>query len=354
MRSPLVRGHLVPLSRQLAAGLEAAIRDGHLCPGTRLPSTRDLARRLDVDRGTVNAAYARLRRHGWVEGKPRGRLAVTEGAFDRPLHVGCAGVPVTHAGDLAADCVAALLGRAVATGARRHEVLAALTRVVSDLDGFAEFEAVEGATDLRPEPPRLSLLEPRPGLRRALKAELERRLGVPVVAARAISATVPGGPVLVRPRVLARLGSARFGRRATSRPVGLELVALPLAGGTRERGLVRRSVRGGVVAFLSASRTVRDFARELAAREFDRGVSFAAPDPRDTADVVRAVGVARLVLFDEASRDAVPPTTASTAAIRLIGSGLVTALRRYLGLDPPPRKTAVSSSSDPRAARRGT
>ncbi|WP_425154020.1 GntR family transcriptional regulator [Candidatus Palauibacter sp.] len=64
---PLARDHYIPLRRQLAADLEAGIRDGQVRPGAHLPSSRDLARLLSVDRGTVGAALARLRRRNLIE-----------------------------------------------------------------------------------------------------------------------------------------------------------------------------------------------------------------------------------------------------------------------------------------------
>ena len=374
----LARGHAVSLGSQLAAGLEAAIRDGHLPPGARLPSTRDLARRLGVHRSTVNAAYARLRRRGCVQGRERGRLAVTDGPAwpagrgSTPFHAAVmplggrepatADAPASRrdatetrpgrhepespalASALVSACVSAALRRAVTAGVPRREVVSALARTVADLGAPAPSDrtaplddrprAREAPVGDRRPPARLVLFEPRPGLRLALAAELERRLRVGVVAVRSLPEAGRRGPVLVRPEVLARLDEDR-GRRG---PVGsgLELLPLPLAGGTRERGLVRRSVRGGVVALVSVSASVRRYAGELAAREFERGVSFTAVDPRDRAAVIRAVGIARLVLYDDASRDALPGTSVPSAAVRLVPPGPIAALRGYLGVDPDP------------------
>lgn len=56
----LDRGARVPLAGQIHAALAAAIRDGRLAGGARLPSWRDLAAQLGVSRGTVRAAYERL------------------------------------------------------------------------------------------------------------------------------------------------------------------------------------------------------------------------------------------------------------------------------------------------------
>lgn len=54
------------LATQIAAGFRAAIRSGRLAPGTRLPSSRDLSRDLDVSRGVVVAAYEQLVAEGFL------------------------------------------------------------------------------------------------------------------------------------------------------------------------------------------------------------------------------------------------------------------------------------------------
>ncbi|GAA2075220.1 PLP-dependent aminotransferase family protein [Actinomadura alba] len=54
------------MSGQVASGLRAGIRAGRLPAGTRLPSTRDLARDLGVSRGVVVSAYEQLLAEGFV------------------------------------------------------------------------------------------------------------------------------------------------------------------------------------------------------------------------------------------------------------------------------------------------
>src|SRR6185437_908829 len=45
------------------------VRSGRLAPGTRLPSTRDLAAQLGLSRGTVTQAYEQLEVEGWLTGR---------------------------------------------------------------------------------------------------------------------------------------------------------------------------------------------------------------------------------------------------------------------------------------------
>ncbi|MDX1396095.1 MAG: GntR family transcriptional regulator [Gemmatimonadota bacterium] len=309
--SGLARDHHVPLRRQLAAGLEAAIRDGHIGPGSPLPSTRDMATRLGVHRSTVGAAYARLRRRGCLVGGVGSRARATP--RPRPLvHPSSIPDPVD---ELARCGVGLVLERAFRHGVERDAAIAALATATS--------RAAEN-DDGRPS--RALLFEPRPGLRLVLETELARRLGVPVA-----SIGRPPGPHACT--LLVRADLEDRARRLF--PAAIDIVPLHIAGGTRERGLIRRTARGGLVTLVSASQSVRRYARDLASREFGRGISFAAFDPDDSAGIVRAASVSRLVLFDEPSRSSIPPVRAPTAPIRLLPETQMLAIRRYLGAPGP-------------------
>lgn len=64
------------------AGLEHALRDairaGRLLPGTRLPSTRDLAAELGLARNTVSAAYEQLTAEGFLSARQGSGTVVSE------------------------------------------------------------------------------------------------------------------------------------------------------------------------------------------------------------------------------------------------------------------------------------
>jgi GntR family transcriptional regulator/MocR family aminotransferase len=68
------------LGRQIEDQLRNAIRDLALRPGSRLPSTRDLARELGVSRPIVVDAYAQLAGEGYLELRPGARPRVTGSA----------------------------------------------------------------------------------------------------------------------------------------------------------------------------------------------------------------------------------------------------------------------------------
>jgi len=62
----LSRDSSIPIREQLSAQLILGILSRRIAPGDRLPSVRDLARRLKVHSNTVSAAYRDLAARGWV------------------------------------------------------------------------------------------------------------------------------------------------------------------------------------------------------------------------------------------------------------------------------------------------
>jgi len=60
LRLKLDRSARTPLAEQIHRGIRAAIENGVLAPGARLPSWQDLAAQLGVARGTVRSAYEKL------------------------------------------------------------------------------------------------------------------------------------------------------------------------------------------------------------------------------------------------------------------------------------------------------
>jgi DNA-binding transcriptional MocR family regulator len=62
---------------EIAASIESAVRGARLAPGSRLPTVRELARRLRVSPTTVAAAFQRLRLRGLVTGQGRRGTRVT-------------------------------------------------------------------------------------------------------------------------------------------------------------------------------------------------------------------------------------------------------------------------------------
>jgi GntR family transcriptional regulator/MocR family aminotransferase len=77
-----------PLWLQLSIGVRVAIANGRLGPGGRLPSTRELARQLNVSRTTVMAAYDDLAARGLLTGR------TGAGSFVARTAVSCAPVQI--------------------------------------------------------------------------------------------------------------------------------------------------------------------------------------------------------------------------------------------------------------------
>ncbi len=82
----LSREHTVSIREQLSAQLLLGIVSGRLAPGERLPSVRDLARRLGVHANTVSAAYRDLATRGWVKERRGSGVYVRETARRRSEH----------------------------------------------------------------------------------------------------------------------------------------------------------------------------------------------------------------------------------------------------------------------------
>jgi GntR family transcriptional regulator / MocR family aminotransferase len=74
------RDSAAPMAAQIAAQLRAAMTEGRLAGGERLPASRALAAELGVSRTVVNGAYAQLFAEGWIEGRHGSGTYVADGA----------------------------------------------------------------------------------------------------------------------------------------------------------------------------------------------------------------------------------------------------------------------------------
>jgi GntR family transcriptional regulator/MocR family aminotransferase len=78
----------LPLYRWLYEQLRAAILDGRLGPGSRLPATRDLASSYKLSRPTIVTAFEQLKSEGYVEGRTGSGTYVSKVLPDQFLQVG--------------------------------------------------------------------------------------------------------------------------------------------------------------------------------------------------------------------------------------------------------------------------
>jgi len=81
----LDRAKRVSLQTQLALHFKQLVHDGMLRPGKTVPSSRELARDLQVSRNTVLQAYDRLMGEGYLQSSPRRGLYVSESLKESQL-----------------------------------------------------------------------------------------------------------------------------------------------------------------------------------------------------------------------------------------------------------------------------
>ena len=68
----------MPVYQQIANGLINIIREGMIKPGTRIPSSREMAGVLQVHRKTIVAAYEELSAQDWITAIPRKEITVSK------------------------------------------------------------------------------------------------------------------------------------------------------------------------------------------------------------------------------------------------------------------------------------
>ncbi|HZQ23794.1 MAG TPA: PLP-dependent aminotransferase family protein [Terriglobales bacterium] len=78
--------HGTSLYRWLYEALRAAILEGRLRPGARLPATRDLAHAYRLSRSTIVTAFEQLKSEGYVEGKTGSGTYVSKVLPEQLLH----------------------------------------------------------------------------------------------------------------------------------------------------------------------------------------------------------------------------------------------------------------------------
>jgi GntR family transcriptional regulator/MocR family aminotransferase len=195
---PRVRG-------ALERTLRDALRSGRLAPGTRLPSSRALARDLGLARNTVAAAYAQLVAEGWLEGR--------QGAGTRvALHPAFAPPAPSTPPPARAPRFDLRPGRPDLTSFPREAWLAAARRALRE----APFDAL-GYGDPR------GLIE----LRRALAEYLARARGVAASPERIVVCTgLVQGLSLVRGALNTAWAAEEYGHAAHRR--GLAATSVPV------------------------------------------------------------------------------------------------------------------------------
>jgi GntR family transcriptional regulator/MocR family aminotransferase len=241
--------------RRSRAGLEGAlreaVRDGRLAPGTRLPSSRVLARDLGLARNTVADAYGQLVAEGWLTARQGSGTSVAP----RPAGAGPAGTRPPRSPAARAATLRQGPGPGPAAGARGAPDTTSGELIPSSLGVRLPYVLWPGSPDLSSFPraawaaaarralaaapnEAFGYTDPRgrPELRTALAGYLARVRGVRTSPELLVVCTGYVQAVGLLARALRGLGARRIAveevglpdTRAQLRAAGLEPVPLPL------------------------------------------------------------------------------------------------------------------------------
>ncbi len=143
----------IPIAEQLSTQIILAIASNEIKPGDKLPSIRDLARRLKIHPNTASAVYRKLNRRGWLEIRSGSGVYARELKGNQPLE-GC--LELDH-------------------------MISAFLRLARE-KGFSLDEIKTRARlwlELQP-PDHLLLIDPDPLFREILKAEIQESCRFPI------------------------------------------------------------------------------------------------------------------------------------------------------------------------------
>ena len=221
----------VPVRDQIVTQLELRILDGTLAPGSKLPSVRALARRLEVHPNTVSAVYQDLQKAGHV------RLRRGAGVFVRP------GGPQTlpDAGGLD-EIIRLALHAAFRKGFTNDDVLKAVERWLA-----------------ASPPDRIVVVDPVPEMAELVAREVQEALGRPVSSCslqevERAPRTLVGARVLALPYHLEAI--SRLAPEAVLEVLNVEVRA-------RDRAAILALPAGAVVLFVTHSPSLIPFASVL-------------------------------------------------------------------------------------------
>jgi len=70
-KSPLFKNSDRPLYQQIEKLIISWVEDGKLSPGGKLPSVREMSKKLNVSISTIIQSYSMLEAHGVIEARPQ-------------------------------------------------------------------------------------------------------------------------------------------------------------------------------------------------------------------------------------------------------------------------------------------
>jgi GntR family transcriptional regulator len=294
------RDSQVPIHDQLVQQIALQIAAGVLRPGERLPSIRDLARRLDVHPNTVSAVYKALEGYGVVN--------VRQGSGVRVLE------PESRDGEAPGLTTAAarFVGDARAAGHADGEIARAFERA------------------LRPDPiDRLIVADPHPDFHPLYLHELGDRLGLPVACHTLEQLATMSTEALAG----AAIATSMYHLAATRDALGDERRVLVFQVGTGEEVLsqCRGLPSGQTVALVSVSPTLLDMARELVGSLRGDELLILEATPAEPDQLRSVLKLADIVACDGPSTAAVRALTAKpVVTMELLPAASMRALEAQL------------------------
>ncbi|WP_051468124.1 PLP-dependent aminotransferase family protein [Actinomadura oligospora] len=226
-------GHL---AAQLAAGCRDAIRTGRLVAGTRLPSSRDLARDLGISRGVVVTAYEQLIAEGFLVARRGDGTRVAPNA--RPVSVSAPtpAEPTSHPRRMGGP------GQAVGRNGRPTGGLRGRAEVPGQAQSGREGSAgpdgrawADGWGGVGPRRVRFDLTPGRPDLSAFPRSRwlAAYRAALQAVPHQALTYPDPGGVAELRAELAAYLGRVRAAHADAGQVVIMNGVALGLSSAVR-------------------------------------------------------------------------------------------------------------------------
>ncbi len=221
------RDSTIPVREQLSAQLRFGILTGRLAPGEKLPSVRDLARRLKVHSNTVSAAFQEMAASGWVTAKSG------SGVFVRDIKRGASG-----------DSIQSFVGALMEEALSRGFTIEALRD---------EFEKVAREAQRATEPRGLLVVHADAEFARILATEIEEAVECAVRWGTAQTADLDGSLVLTTASGAAAVEHLRPERRML---IPLKTIEQVMAG-------VRQPQAPFLIAIVSRSESILKWAALL-------------------------------------------------------------------------------------------
>lgn len=277
------RGASVPVRDQIRAQIELAILTGSLTAGSRLPSVRVLARRLDAHANTISHAYRDLEKSGHVA------LKSGSGVFVRPR-------PGARSGPSASEKLREAVRAALQSGLTPEDVQRAV-------GVFVRGEALEGVVVVEPSLEMASIYASE--IRSALQVDVTTMELKDLESAKAAPAN---RLVAVLPYHVARAESFV----ARDRLVVFTLVTPDLS------DIDGRGDGAGLVTVVSASPMLLSFARVFLSGGLGPGFHVETCLLQDAATWRRLLPASDVVFADAVALATLPPRTKNVRPLRLV------------------------------------